>query len=148
MKIYKISSILIFSVFLIFVISCSKNPKPINFGHDDCDYCKMTISDNRFGAEVISKQGRIFKFDDMHCVKGFLDDEILPKDNVHSVWLIDFKGSEKLIQAENSFLIQNEELRSPMGGNIATFETENELKEYQNAYSGTEIKWEDFLNSK
>lgn len=108
----------------------------------------MTISDNRFGAEVISKQGRIFKFDDMHCVKGFLDDEILPKDNVHSVWLIDFKGSEKLIQAENSFLIQNEELRSPMGGNIATFETENELKEYQNAYSGTEIKWEDFLNSK
>lgn len=148
MKIYKISSILIFSVFLIFVISCSKNPKPINFGHDDCDYCKMTISDNRFGAEVISKQGRIFKFDDMHCVKGFLDDEILPKDNVHSVWLIDFKGSEKLIQAENSFLIQNDELRSPMGGNIATFETENELKEYQNAYSGTEIKWEDFLNSK
>lgn len=139
---------LFFVLLSILLISCSKDPKPINFGHEDCDYCKMTISDNRFGAEVVTTQGRIYKFDDLHCVKGFLEDEVVPKENVYSVWLVDFMGKGKLINAESAYLIQNEELKSPMGANIAVFENENNLKEYQSDYSGTELKWEDFLNSK
>lgn len=136
------------SFFSFLVISCSKDPKPINFGAEDCDYCKMTISDNRFGAEIVTKQGRIYKFDDLHCLKGFLDDESVPKEKIHSTWLVDFTGNGKLINSEKSFLIRNDELRSPMGANIAAFKNENDLNNYQSDYSGTEIKWEDFLNSK
>lgn len=136
------------SFLAIFIISCNKDPKPINFGHEDCDYCKMTISDNRFGAEIVTKQGRIYKFDDLHCAKGFIDDSVVPSENIYSVWLVDFTGVGKLINAENSFLIHNEELKSPMGANIAAFENEKDLKDYQSEYSGTELKWNDFLNSK
>lgn len=141
-------SFVLFSFFTFFLISCSKEPKPINFGHDDCDYCKMTISDNRFGAEVVTKQGRIYKFDDLHCVKGFLEDQIVPEENIYSVWLVDFTGNGELINTNNCFLVKNDELKSPMGANIAAFKSEKDLKDYQSEFSGTELKWEDFLNSK
>lgn len=144
----KFSKYILFSFFSILLISCSKEPKPINFGTDDCDYCKMTISDNRFGAEIVTKQGRTYKFDDLHCVKGFLEDNVIPKENIYSIWLVDFTGNGKLINSEESFLIQSEELKSPMASNVAAFENEKDLKDYQSGYSGTEIKWENFLNSK
>lgn len=143
----KLFSYFLVSFFSILLISCSKDPKPIHFGTDNCDYCKMTISDVRFGAEIVTKQGRNYKFDDVHCLKGFLDDEVVTEENVYSVWLIDFTGNGKLFNAENSFLIHNEELRSPMGSNIAAFENEKDFKDYQSGYSGTKIKWEDFINS-
>lgn len=129
------------------VSACTIEPKAIDFGNDDCDYCKMTISDSRFGAEVLTKKGRVYKFDDMHCVNGFLEDEIVPEDQVHSIWLVDFSNPEHLIRAEKSFLLYNEKLQSPMGANIAAFEKEEELHKYHTEHSGEILKWSDFLNT-
>ncbi|HSN59587.1 MAG TPA: hypothetical protein VLR49_01530, partial [Ferruginibacter sp.] len=38
--------------------SCSTDPQPLRIGQDNCDFCKMTISDKRFGAEVVTKKGK------------------------------------------------------------------------------------------
>ncbi len=132
-------------VFSVMIGSCSNEPKPIIFGTDNCDYCKMTISDQRYGAEVVTTKGRIYKFDDLHCIKGFLVDEFVEPENVYSLWLIDFSMPETLIKAEESFLLLNDQLQSPMGSNIAAFAVEDSLKKYYSTYSGTEMKWEDFL---
>lgn len=143
-KQYVLTSIL-FS-FLI-LTSCSKDPQPINFGVDDCDYCKMTISDTRFGAEIVTDKGRIYKFDDVVCAKGFLNDEIIAEEQVHSIWFVDFMENETLVNADSSVLIYNEELKSPMASNIAAFGNELSLKEYQSQFKGQILKWEDYLKS-
>ena len=31
----------------------------------------MKISDGKFGAELITSKGRIYKFDDMHCMISY-----------------------------------------------------------------------------
>lgn len=31
----------------------------------------MTISDGRFGAELITKKGRVYKFDDLRCLINY-----------------------------------------------------------------------------
>ena len=52
--------------------ACSASgPEPIVVNKDVCFHCKMNISDVRFGAELITTKGRIYKFDDVVCMKGF-----------------------------------------------------------------------------
>lgn len=144
----KLQSFLMISFLTVFLISCSKEPKPIEFGLDDCDHCKMNISDNRYGAELVTKKGRVYKFDDLYCMKVFLQDELVAKDQVLSLWIIDFEGTEKLLPADKSFLLHNPELKSPMGSNIAAFADEIVLKENQSKHSGTILSWKDYFNSK
>lgn len=141
-----LGSFVVFCLLLV-LSSCSSDPEPINFGVDNCDYCKMTISDNRYGAELVTNKGRKYKFDDLHCIKAFVDDEHVKAEQVRSMWLVDFSVTEKLIPAENSYLLQNERLQSPMGSNIAAFENADSIAKYQSTYSGIEIKWEEFLRS-
>lgn len=137
-----------FFVILSFILSaCTIETKPIDFGNDDCDYCKMTISDTRYGAELLTKKGRDYKFDDLHCMKGFLNDEIVAEDQVHSLWIVDFSNPEQLIKAETSFLLHNDELKSPMGSNIAAFGNEEDLNKYYSEYSGKILTWKEFFNS-
>ena len=137
-----------FFVILTFILSaCTIETKPIDFGNDDCDYCKMTISDTRYGAELLTKKGRDYKFDDLHCMKGFLNDEIVAEDQVHSLWIVDFSNPEQLIKAETSFLLHNDELKSPMGSNIAAFGSEEDVNTYHSEYSGKILTWKEFFNS-
>ncbi len=136
------------AILLLAILSaCSSGPKPIEFGVDNCDFCKMTISDERYGAELVTKKGRIYKFDDLHCIKNFLLEEVVIKEDVASYWLIDFSQPTQLISASESYLIENEMLKSPMGSNIASFAHGDSAKNFQSHYSGTEIKWENYLKA-
>ncbi len=50
----------------LFMIACVSNePKPIKLNVDTCEFCKMTISNGKFGAELLTKKGRYYKFDDL-----------------------------------------------------------------------------------
>lgn len=129
----------------LFFSSCSTKPQPIEFGVDNCDFCKMTISDQRYGAELVTKKGRIYKFDDLHCIKGFILEGKVEQKDIASSWLVDFSQPETLIPAETSFLLENEELKSPMGSNIASFAQIDSFSNFHKNYSGTEIKWENYL---
>lgn len=144
----KIKNLLLISFLAVFFNSCSKEPKPIEFGVDNCDHCKMNISDNRYGAELVTQKGRIYKFDDMYCMKVFIQDQIVAQNQIHSLWLVDFNGTEKLISAEKSFLLHNPELKSPMGSNTAAFMTEETRKKQFNENSGTMLLWQEYFNSK
>lgn len=125
---------------LFFLSSCSTEPKPIQFGIDGCHFCKMTISDNRFGAELVTKKGKVFKFDDIHCLLAFIKTDAIKTGEVGRMYLVDFSSS-KLINAEQAFLLKSEELKSPMGGNVAAFATKESLEQTNNKYSGSVIKW-------
>jgi len=144
----KIKALLLLSFLAAFFNSCSKEPKPIEFGVDNCDHCKMNISDNRYGAELVTQKGRVYKFDDMYCMKVFMQDQIVEENQIHSLWLIDFDGTEKLISADKSFLLYNPELKSPMGSNTAAFMTEETRQKQFDENSGTMLLWQEYFNSK
>ena len=39
--------------------SCSAGPEPIRYGQDNCHHCKMTLTDKRFGAEIVTQKGKV-----------------------------------------------------------------------------------------
>lgn len=123
------------------MMGCSTSPQPILTGTDICYFCKMTISDARFGAEVITKKGKYFKFDDAHCLLSYLQSGMLDQNDVAGIYFVDFSGDHALVKAEHSFLLQSEALRSPMGGNIAAFTNADSLKKIKDQFKGAETNW-------
>ncbi len=105
----------------------------------------MTISDERYGAELLSQKGRIYLFDDLHCIREFIQKETVPREQIKAVYLIDFARPGVLIPATDARLLHHEELKSPMGANIAVFGNSDSFTLYQATYSGTAISWEDYL---
>ena len=138
-----------FAGVLIFgLMSCNSGPQPIKLGQDACSFCKMSIADNHFGAEIVTKKGKLYKFDDMHCIAGFIKSNEVPGADIKEIWVVNFAEPHNFIPAQKAFLLRSAELHSPMGGNTANFDDENKLKDAMNNVKGEQLTWDQFINEK
>ncbi|MEP7254448.1 MAG: nitrous oxide reductase accessory protein NosL [Ferruginibacter sp.] len=134
------------SVFLIVAItSCNAGPQPIKTGVDNCYFCKMTISDVRFGAEIVTIKGKVYKFDDLHCILSYLQTKDIVPANIKDIYLINYSGGHQLININKALLLKADELRSPMRGNIAAFDNNDSLITIQKRFSGNTVNWKDLI---
>lgn len=133
----------------ILFFSCSQKPQPISYGKDACEHCKMTIMDNRFGAEIVTVKGRIYKFDAAECMVDFIKSNperlASPKD-MHLTVNVASPGN--LIDAHRAFFLKDEAFKSPMGGNLAAFNTRQMAENNLQTADGEVLTWEELLKSK
>lgn len=123
--------------------SCSTEPVPIRIGKDNCDFCKMTISDKRFGAEIVTKKSKIYKFDDQHCIMQYLKAGTVASEDIAGIYFVDFSSPDNLIDAKKAYFLQSPDFKSPMNGNIAAFSHEDSLAKALPKFYGNAITWED-----
>lgn len=128
---------------MVFATSCSTGPQPIQFGKDACDFCKMTILDQRFGGEVITGKGKVYKFDDLHCITSFLKSENSAKTNGAGIYLLDYNTPAKFVKSGESFLLRSSGLHSPMGSNTAAFATAAGREQSKQQVNGENVSWND-----
>ena len=96
-------------------LACSPGrPAPIVYDADACDYCRMQISDKRFGAELLTKKGRTFKFDAVECLVGYYK-QAAGANDVASVWVSDFRHPGTMLLADSARFVDLGEGRAPMG---------------------------------
>lgn len=134
--------LLITSSFL--MVSCSTtNPEPIQLNKDNCAHCKMTIADIRFATELITKKGRIYKFDDLKCMLNYSKEYSLL--NEAKFYVSDFGGKNNLIPIESLYFIQGSKLNSPMAGNVAAFYNKEMKDAIKTKLEANDIKWVDIL---
>jgi copper chaperone NosL len=122
--------------------SCTTGPETIVVGTDNCYFCKMVITDARYGAEVVTKKGKLYKFDDVHCLLSFTKANMIDEAQVKDIYLVDFSGTHSLVKANESFLLKGDEIRSPMNGNIIAFKNRDSLKKIASQFNAAEINWE------
>ncbi|HEY8658165.1 MAG TPA: nitrous oxide reductase accessory protein NosL [Hanamia sp.] len=140
-KFKPVSSTLPVLMLLLLLNSCNTGPQPIITGKDHCDFCKMPVSDNRFGAEVITTKGKVFKFDDAHCVLSFLHSDGFKNEQQYTIYFVDFSGKHELMPAEKASYLKSDALRSPMNGNIAAFQSSDSLQTALQKFPGTALNW-------
>lgn len=131
---------------MIFLAGCSSGPKPIRLGQDACDYCKMSIASKNFGAEIITDKGKVYKFDDTHCLAAFRSEKI-DSNTIKEIFLVNYAEPHNFIKASEAILIKSEGLHSPMGGNTAAFETQDQATATQNQVNGQKISLQELFNN-
>lgn len=122
--------------------SCSSGPDPLKFGIDGCDYCKMIIMNDRYGAEAITKKGKVYKFDSIECMANYIK-EHPGENNYANLLTLDYMQPGKFIDAKNAVFVLSEDLPSPMGLNLTSFQTEDAVNTLRNKVDGKMLKWEE-----
>jgi len=122
-------------------MSCSVKPEPLQFGEDGCYACKMTLMDNKFGAEIVTKKGKVYKFDDINCMINFYNSGDEPQANMAMRLIVDFAHPEKLIDAQQAHYVKSDNIRTPMASSIAAFESLQDLEQYNKEWNGILLSW-------
>lgn len=141
----KLMPMVLIAPFFLMMQSCDRGAEPISYGKDACYSCKMIISDQRFGAEIITNTGKAYKFDDTHCLKSFYKSGYLEESKIAAVYIVDYAQKEKLIPADKAFFISGDEIRGPMGGGVAAFETESSMLPFKNKLHAKQLSWKQVL---
>lgn len=138
----KINKTLTLIFIVSFLASCNTKPEPFFLEKDQCNFCKMTISDARFGVEIITNKGKIIKFDDVKCMQGFVDQDMSIKEKIKSIYAANYLEPSELLNVNEAFFAHSFEYRSPMGGNVAAFNNLESLNKVNSEMKGSIIKWE------
>ncbi len=135
--------VLLILFIITYVSGCSKEPVPIHFGEDGCSYCRMIISDQRFGGELLTSKGKAYKFDSIECMAAYIIKDKKETENVYRLWTIDFNNPETFIDASQAWYLHSKELKSPMGANLSSFKNHDAVKSMQSTYAGKAIRWQE-----
>ena len=124
-----------------FLMSCSTEPEPLHYGKDACYACKMTLMDKKFGAELVTKKGKVYKFDDINCMQMFYNSGEIPSDGFSFKLVVDFSQPEKLVNAQDAFYLKSPEIKSPMASQVAAFETKQKMEDTKKQVNGIYLVW-------
>jgi copper chaperone NosL len=134
-------SISLVPLVVLFLFSCSNNnPVAIKYNTDKCDHCKMSISDPRFAAELITQKGRAYKFDDIICMIAYAKEHAAT--SVKDFWINEYQSGNELVHAEKAFFVKTETLKSPMGGNTAAFSALDKATAFADSLHQMPVNWE------
>lgn len=129
----------------ILFLSCSSDPEPLRYGKDACHLCKMTLMDKKFGAELVTAKGKVYKFDDANCMVNFINSGYLANETLVHKLIIDYSQPEKLIPAEEAFYLKSDQIKSPMASQIAAFETEKMMLKYKPKLKAIYLGWGELI---
>ncbi|MFI5145030.1 MAG: nitrous oxide reductase accessory protein NosL [Ignavibacteria bacterium] len=131
-------------VALIFT-SCSTDPEPLIYGKDQCDHCRMTIMDNKFGSEIITKKGKVYKFDAVECMIRFVKEGKLSEGEVSRYLVTDASKPAQFIDAKNAVYLISENFPSPMGADLSAYWNRADAENFRKQYSGEIKDWDGVL---
>ena len=121
------------------LISCSIKQKEINYGSDNCHYCKMLIVDKQHATEIVTQKGKIYTYDSIECMLNEMSREDAQQ---HKLYLTNvFNTPSKLYNAEECSFLISESLPSPMGEYLTAFNTKKLALETKTDIGGKIYNW-------
>ncbi|HLW14785.1 MAG TPA: nitrous oxide reductase accessory protein NosL [Flavobacteriaceae bacterium] len=122
--------------------SCDKTPQAINYGEDECDFCRMGIVNPTHAAQLVTKKGKNYKFDATECMIDFLRTEIEEEKMLH-VLSANLKEPGTLISVYDATFIITENIPSPMGAFLSALNSKEAAVALQKESGGELYTWEE-----
>ncbi len=110
---------------------------------DQCGFCRMTISDARFGGEAMLPTGRVRKFDSVECMVGWA--RATPTNDRGTLYVIDLQHPGAFVPAASAGFLKGAVLKSPMGQAIAGFADTARAEEQRTMLGGRVMTWQQLL---
>ena len=139
------SILLIPLISLLILTSCSAQPQPFKYGEDICHSCKMGIIDPKFGNQLITKKGKVYKFDDVICLSRFLKSGSVAENEIKQIVVIDFEKQNNFLDIHKSVFVAGPSVKSPMGSNAAAFSSKEAAEKFNHQKNGVIYTWKELL---
>ncbi len=98
----------------------SREVRPVDiFPEDMCAHCRMAISEKRCAAELVEKDGTVFKFDDFGCMRAYIKEKQKRGDAV-AFFVADYRGFG-WINAADAHFVRSARIATPMGGGTVAY---------------------------
>lgn len=106
----------------------------------------MAISQNRYAAELVDRDGNVWKFDDIGCMLHYSRDHRLNPQS-QTFFVMDYH-SKQWLDAARAIYVRSTEIESPMAGGIVAFEDQANAAEFSRDVHGELLKFEGLWISK
>jgi len=142
-NIKKIKNTLIFLGLILY--SCQVSERPIEYGTDECEYCKMMIMDQRYGSELVTEKGKVYTFDAAECLIEYLQYNAEMADVSKFLLVTPYTDPNHLINARTATYLVSQQMPSPMGAYLTAFNDREEAATFQSTKGGVLYSWEEIF---
>ena len=99
----------------------------------------MAISEKRYAAEIIDRDGNAIKFDNVGCMARFASAHDL---SAQAAFVMDSEGREWL-DARQALFVRAASIPGPMGSGILAFKDPSKAQDLATRFSGQTIRFDD-----
>jgi copper chaperone NosL len=117
--------------------------RPIEYGADECEYCKMMIMDQRYGSELVTEKGKVYTFDAAECLIEYLQYNEEMAEAARYLLVTPYTDPNHLIDARGATYLVSEQMPSPMGAYLTAFSDRQEATAFQSTKGGVLYTWEE-----
>ena len=141
-------------VLLALLVACAPaGPRAIRYGEEACGYCRMTITDRRFGAQAANANGRIETFDSIECLADYVNAaaareplDAMPPEPATRAWVADFLHPGTFVRVDSARFVRLAAASSPMGAGLAAVRADAPAGAV--ATDGAPLAWRELLASR
>ena len=127
-----------------FTLACSNSPDPINYGEDNCDYCRMSIVDKQHAAQLVTDKGKNYKYDAIECMINDLKKWDKPPVEIYLV--ADYANPGVLTDARPASYLISKNIPSPMGEFLSAFADESKRNATFESSGGEKYNWNQLIS--
>ncbi|MBC3539020.1 nitrous oxide reductase accessory protein NosL [Rufibacter sediminis] len=130
---------------VLLLTACSTEPKPVPYGNANCTHCNMTITDVRYGAELVNDKGKPYFFDAVECLAAYVNSKPEEGQKASFLMVTDFSNPTELINVNRAHFVRSAALPSPMGMNLLAVSTPEAAKKIQQEQGAELLTWDQVL---
>lgn len=120
-------------------------PRPLAFGQEECGHCHMTLADPRFAAELVTRTGKTFPFDDIGCMATHIATGGVDPSDVHSLWVYDVTRADSLLPLSAVVLLAQDSIATPMDHGIVAVRPGPAADSLRVRVAGQVLSWDEVL---
>lgn len=125
---------------LVLALGCAAEPGQLVEG-TPCDFCRMAITDPRFGGQVVLTTGRARSFDAIECLAGYLAAGS-DSSRISRVLVSDVETG-RLVDAATAVFVRDGRMASPMGQRLVALAGGAPEEAVRARYGGTLATWDE-----
>jgi copper chaperone NosL len=106
----------------------------------------MGIVDIKFGNELITKKGKVYKFDDIGCMIRYLKSGTIEQKEIAQTVVINYEKKNDFLDVNNAAFVVSEEIRTPMNFNTAAFTNKEAATKFLAGKTGKILSWNEIYS--
>ncbi|MBN2732736.1 MAG: nitrous oxide reductase accessory protein NosL [Balneolaceae bacterium] len=131
-----------FTGIFLLLTACSQEPATIHYGNDECEHCKMMITDSRFASQIVTDKGKAYTFDAVECMAVYQRQHSNELEGA-KLWVNNFDNPGEWLEAPKAQYIKSDVIKSPMGESLLALPSQVSAEKHLQQKPGKLLRWDD-----